>query len=109
MAGRPLTAYYVVLLAAVAIVAVVVISAGEKEKAQPGIAGGYDVSQGQACLGDQVDLRQSGQFVTLHRADGSSAGKLRFHQPRLTGDASCATGAARPVRATVRNGALQGS
>ena len=78
MAGRRLTAYYVVLVIAVAVVATLVLSAGAKEEPEPAIAGGYDVTQGQACLGEQIDLRQSGQFVGLRRADGSEAGKLRF-------------------------------
>ena len=80
MAGRRLTAYYVVLVIAVAVVATLVLSAGSEEEPQPAIAGGYDVTQGQACLGEQIDLRQSGQFVGLRRADGSGAGKLRFKE-----------------------------
>jgi Kef-type K+ transport system membrane component KefB len=109
MAGRRLTAYYVVLVIAVAVVATLVLSAGAKEKAQPSIAGGYDVSQGQACLGDQIDLRQSGQFASVQRADGSTAGKLRFKAGRLTGEASCLKGGRRPLRATVRGGAIVGT
>src|SRR5215210_6642388 len=109
MAGRRLTAYYVVLVAAVAVVAAVVLSSGESERAQPAIAGGYDVAQGQACLGEQVDVRQSGQFISLQRADGSGAGKLRFEDGRLTGDVSCAAGGSQPLRATVRGGAVQGT
>ena len=99
MAGRRLTAYYVVLVIAVAAVATLVLSAGAKEEPEPAIAGGYDVTQGQACLGEQIDLRQSGQFVGLRRADGSGAGKLRFKAPRLTGEASCLAGGTRPLRA----------
>src|SRR5215210_6525348 len=109
MAGRRLTAYYVVLIVAVAAVAALVLSAGSKEKAEPTIAGGYDVTQGQACLGDQVDFRQSGQFASVQRADGSGAGKLRFEDGRLTGEVTCAAGGAQPLRATVRGGAVQGT
>ena len=69
MAGRRLTLYYVALLIAVAVVATIVLSAGASEEAEPAIAGGYDVSQGNACLGDTFDLRQSGQFVSVQRAD----------------------------------------
>ncbi len=93
MAGRRLTAYYVVLLAAVAVVTTFVLSAGTDTDPQPAIAGGYDVTAGQACLGPQFDLRQSGQFVSMQRADGSTTGKLRFQDGRLTGDVSCLTGA----------------
>src|SRR5215210_5382751 len=109
MARRRLSAYYVILVIAVAAVATVVLAAGSKENAQPAIAGGYDVSQGQDCLGDQIDLRQSGQFVGAQRADGSRAGKLRFKEGRLTGEASCLKGAERPLRATVRAGVVEGT
>ena len=109
MAGRRLTAYYVVLVIAVAVVATLVLSAGSKEEPEPAIAGGYDVTQGQACLGEQIDLRQSGQFVGLRRADGSGAGKLRFKDGRLTGEASCLKGGTQPLRATVRSGAVAGT
>src|SRR5215210_2846076 len=109
MAGRRLTAYYVVLVAAVTVVAAVVLSSGESERAQPSIAGGYDVAQGQACLGDQVDVRQSGQFASIQRADASGAGKIRFEQGRLSGEVSCLKGGRQPLRATVRSGVIQGT
>ena len=99
MAGRRLTAYYIVLLAAVAVVATYVLSVGAETEPQPAIAGGYDVSPGEACLGDQVDLRQSGQFVSMQRADGSTVGKLRFENDRLTGDVSCLEGGTQPLEA----------
>ncbi len=99
MAGRRLTAYYIVLLAAVAVVATYVLSVGAETEPQTAIAGGYDVSPGEACLGDQVDLRQSGQFVSMQRADGSTVGKLRFENDRLTGDVSCLEGGKQPLEA----------
>jgi Kef-type K+ transport system membrane component KefB len=109
MAGRRLTLYYVVLLLSVAVIATVVLTAGAKEEAEPGIAGGYDVSQGQACVGEQIDIRQSGQFVSLQRADGSGAGKLRFEDGKLTGDVSCAEGGKQPLDSTVKDGAIKGT
>ena len=99
MAGRRLTAYYIVLLAAVAVVATYVLSVGAETEPQTAIAGGYDVSPGEACLGEQVDLRQSGQFVSMQRADGSTVGKLRFENDRLTGDVSCLEGGKQPLEA----------
>ena len=109
MHGRRLTAYYVVLIAAVAVVVTLVLSIGSDKHAQPGIAGGYDVSAGQACLGEQVQVTQSGQFVGLEHADGSGAGKLRFKTPRLTGDATCAKGGTRPLNALVHKGTIAGT
>jgi len=109
MVGRRLTIYYLVLVVAVAAVATLVLAAGAKEDPEPAIAGGYDVTQGQVCLGDQVDLRQSGQFVGLRRTDGSGAGKLRFENGRLTGEATCLDGDKQPLRATVRDGVVEGT
>jgi len=109
MAGRRLTIYYVVLAAVVALGAVVVFSLGADAKPQPAIAGGYDVAQGADCLGEQVDVRQSGEFVSFQRADGSKAGKLRFKAPRLTGDVSCANGEGRTLEATVRGTRITGT
>ena len=109
MAQGRLTVYYVVLVVAVAAVATLVLAAGAEETPQPSIAGGYDVSQGQACLGDQIDIRQSGQFVSVQRADGSGAGKLRFKEGRLTGEVSCLKGGHQPLQATVRSGVIDGT
>ena len=109
MARGRLTVYYVVLVVAVAAVATLVLAAGAEEKPQPSIAGGYDVSQGQACLGDQIDIRQSGQLVSVQRADGSGAGKLRFKEGRLTGEVSCLKGGHQPLQATVRSGVIDGT
>jgi Kef-type K+ transport system membrane component KefB len=109
MAGRRLTIFYVVLIAAVAVVATLVLTAGASEEAEPPIAGGYDVSKGNECLGDAFDLRQSGQFVSLQRADGSGAGKLRFENGKLMGDVSCLKGGKQPFDGTVDDGAVAGT
>ena len=109
MAGRRLTLFYVVLLVAVAAVATLVLSAGAKEEAEPAIAGGYDVTEGNACLGDTFDVRQSGQFVSVQRADASGAGKLRFENGELKGDLTCAEGGKQPLDATVKDGVIAGT
>ena len=58
--GR-LIAYYVLLALAVGAVAVIVLAVVPKPKAQPSIAGGYDLVPPNGCLGKQVNLSQSGQ------------------------------------------------
>jgi Kef-type K+ transport system membrane component KefB len=102
--NRRLIAYYAVLLAAVVAVAIVVFSAGSGEKAQPAIAGGYDVAAGADCLGPQVDVRQSGQFVALQRPDGTVAGRVRLRNGRLTGTVKCLSGASGPIAVPVKPG-----
>ena len=56
--GR-LIAYYVLLALAVGAVAVIVLAVVPKPKAQPSIAGGYDLVPPNGCLGKQVNLSQS--------------------------------------------------
>src|SRR4051794_19578321 len=114
--------YYVVLAAITAIVAVVVISAGNDEHGQPSIAGGYDLAGPNACLGapppaptgrplpdtappqpqvagPSFDVKQSGQFVNLSNIQGTLGGQLRLEDakgkqaPRpISGDVSCVNG-----------------
>ncbi len=96
---RTLIAIYVVMAIAVAIVAIVVISAGEDLEAEPSIAGGYDLAEPDPCLGTTFDLRQSGEFVNIENADNSLGGSLRTEQGRLTGDVSCVDGETAELRA----------
>ncbi|MEA2420946.1 MAG: hypothetical protein QOF55_45, partial [Thermoleophilaceae bacterium] len=119
---RRMTIYYIVLAAVTAVVAVLVISAGQDKKAQPSIAGGYDASGPVACLGapppkpsgaplpatapaqpavngPSFDVKQSGEFVNLTNTQSTLGAKLRLgggggaDTPRkLTGDVSCVNG-----------------
>ena len=100
--------FYAGLAIVAVVVTVVVVRLAGDVHAQPGIAGGYDVAAGRECLGRQVDVRQSGQFVVLQRADGSASGRLRFSGDRLTGTATCLDGTTRPVRARVQAGTVLG-
>ena len=100
---RQLAIYYALLVLAVTIVTIVVVQAGEDEKAQPSIAGGYDVQAPNACLGatpkpppgkqlppeappapkaagPSFDVKQSGQFVNLSNIQGTLGGKLRLDE-----------------------------
>ena len=106
---KRLVAYYLALAAFVVAGAIAVFAAGSDKDAQPPIAGGYDVGAGSECLGKQVDLRQSGQFISAQRPDGESAGKLRLHDPRLTGTVQCIAGGERELVARVRAGIIAGT
>ena len=122
MSKPKLTVYYVLLAAITAIVAIVVISAGQDKHAQPPIAGGYDASAPNPCLGPtppkptgaplpitapgqpaaggpSFDVKQSGEFVNFTNSQNTLGGKLRLNggkgkeTPRkLTGDVSCVNG-----------------
>ena len=116
-----MTIYYTILAAITAIVAIVVVSAGHDEKAQKPIAGGYDATAPNACLGatppkptgaplpatapaqpavggPSFDVKQSGQFVNFSNPQYTLGGKLRLHggtgdAPRkLDGDVKCVNG-----------------
>jgi len=103
--GR-LIAYYSLLALAVGAVAVIVLAVVPKPKAQPSIAGGYDLVPANGCLGKQVNLSQSGQFVDLEAVQGSAGGNLRFKDGRLTGGVSCQNGASGQLDARATSGRL---
>jgi len=114
--------YYVFLALAVAVVAALVVTAGEDKQAQPSIAGGYDLQGPNACIGTppapaqgkplpatappqaqvsgpSFDVKQSGQFVNLSNTQGTLGGKLRLEEKAgsdgsrpLTGDVKCVNG-----------------
>jgi Kef-type K+ transport system membrane component KefB len=109
MSSRRIPAYYAVLGLVTATVTVVVLAAGAGEDPQPSIAGGYDVAAGRACLGEQVDIRQSGEFLALQRPDGSSLAKPKLSGGRVRGTVSCADGRTATLDATVRDGVLAGT
>src|SRR3954471_19949401 len=106
--GR-MTIYYVVLAVVTAVVAIVVISSGKDEKAQPSIAGGYDAPGPAACLGaphppatgaplpataptepavigPSFDVKQSGEFVNFSNTQDTLGAKLRLKDGKLSGD-----------------------
>jgi Kef-type K+ transport system membrane component KefB len=76
---------YLVLAGGLAVCVTVSIYAGNDEKPAPAIAGIYRLTPNR-CLGDDVRVDQSGQFVDL------AGGKLRLRHGRLAGDVSCAGG-----------------
>ena len=76
--GRRLVAFYLVLAALTVASVALVIAAGADEEPQPEIAGGYHAAT-PACLGQEFDVKQSGQFVSLDGA-GELGGALRFEQ-----------------------------
>jgi Kef-type K+ transport system membrane component KefB len=106
---RRLLVYYLILAAAVGAIAVVVLAVLPKPKAQPGIAGGYDLVPAAGCLGAQADLSQSGQFVDLEAVQGDAGGNLRFRHGRLTGTVSCQDGHSAPLSARAAGGRLAGT
>ena len=106
---RRLVAIYAVMAVAVAIVAIIVIQAGEDRDPQPAIAGGYDTQGENACLGPKFDVKQSGQFVNLDNAKGTISGKLEFDEGKLTGDAECLDGNEQEMDATVAEGVMKGT
>src|SRR5919197_1923273 len=106
---KRLIAFYALLALAVAAVAVIVLVIVPKPKAQPNIAGGYDLLPPPGCLGRQANLSQSGQFVDLEAVQGSAGGNLRFRDGRLTGTVGCQDGSSGRLDARAASGRLVGA
>jgi len=85
--GMRLVFGYVAVAGGLALAAVFSINAGRDREAPPGIAGVYEATA-TSCLGTELTLTQSGQFVDLDGAGGVN-GKLRLRDDRLTGDVDC--------------------
>jgi Kef-type K+ transport system membrane component KefB/nucleotide-binding universal stress UspA family protein len=131
--GRLLAIYILLGLATAAILAVVA-AAGEDKQAMQSIAGGYDASGPDACLGappapspgpalpataptqppaggPAFDVKQSGRFVNVSNAAGTLGGRLELAEKadargarRLTGDVTCVNGRTQKLDATVTTG-----
>src|SRR3954470_1657920 len=108
--GRRLGAFYVALALVVAVAVAAVIAGADSAKSQPAIAGGYDITAGNACLGPQINVLQSGQFVSFEAPqDESIHAKLRLRDGKLTGDATCRSGEKRAIVAKPAERALVGT
>ncbi len=121
LAGR-LIGFYLIMAVTAAAVVILVINQGRTEHAQPVIAGGYDASAPNACIGKvpppakglplpstapaqaavtgpSFSVQQSGQYVDLTNNPRTLGGQLRLHTRvlpgggrRLTGTVNCVTG-----------------
>ncbi len=105
---RRLTLFYGLLAVMVVVVATLVISAGQDREAQKPIAGGYDVTRANACLGEKFDVKQSGRFVNFDNPDGSLGGRLEVDEGKLTGDVDCVGGGTVDFDGRAGNGRLVG-
>ncbi len=101
--------YYGLLAAMTAVVVVFVVSQGSDRHAQRAIAGGYDLAAGSPCLGQQFNLLQSGEFVTVEDPQSGAGGKLLFKGGRLTGTVNCADHRPARLDLTYSSGALAGT
>jgi Kef-type K+ transport system membrane component KefB len=105
-----LLTYYAILgvLTAAAITLVLVLGSHNRHP-QPAIAGGYTVATGSSCLGAELELAQSGEFVQLSNTAATLKGNLRFRDNRLKGMITCVDGDRAAFAATVAAGALHGT
>jgi len=89
-----------ILAAVTAIVIPIELAAGSGKHAQPGIAGGYMVSAGRACLGPTAQVMQSGRFVTISNTQSTLSGNLTLKNKHLTGTVTCVNHAKEAIDAT---------
>jgi Kef-type K+ transport system membrane component KefB len=110
---RRLLIFYPTLAVVAAVVCSIAISAGQDVKPQKSIAGGYDAAGSPAtlaCLGPKVDVKQSGQFVSLTNTLGTLGGALKVKDGHLTGDVRCVKGGGKPIDARAKGtGTLVGT
>ena len=110
--ARRLAVHYTLLALVTAGVLAFVFASGASKHAQPQIAGGYDVSGGSealACLGQKLELAQSGRYVTVSNAQSTVGGALTFVGGRLSGAVHCTGGHAMRIDAHVDGGVLAGT
>src|SRR5438093_700770 len=62
--------------------------AGAKRHAEPAIAGGYDVTAGQSCLGGAIELKGGGSSLRVER-DGRQIGLATYSAGKLSGRVAC--------------------
>jgi Kef-type K+ transport system membrane component KefB/nucleotide-binding universal stress UspA family protein len=132
--ARRFVAFYLVVAVVTAAVVVLVVDKGRHEHALPSIAGGYDASAPNPCLGKapapppgiplpptaptqprqagpSFNVLQSGQFVNINNNQGTLSGQLRLHSAadkgghHLTGTVSCRSGGSRKLDAVAIAGA----
>jgi Kef-type K+ transport system membrane component KefB len=84
---------YVSLLSVVALVVILSFRAGTARDHVLGVGGVFVVTEGMGtdCLGDTIELAQSGRFVSLEGANGVG-GQLLLEGRRLTGTVTCTDG-----------------
>jgi Kef-type K+ transport system membrane component KefB len=102
--GMRLVAGYVVVAGLLAASIAVSLSLGHHRHAAPSVAGFWKTSA--ACLGTNMELRQSGEFVDV---SGGPSGKLRLRGDHLRGTAHCAGGGTAALDLTVAGTKLTGT
>ena len=107
--SRPrLLVAYLLLALLTATGATFALVVGSGKRAEPEIAGGYDVTAGASCLATTFDLAQSGRFVSISDSAGSLNGELTWRNGRLSGSIGCVDGARAPLEAEIHDGVLAG-
>jgi Kef-type K+ transport system membrane component KefB len=109
---RRLAVYFALLAVLAAVATAGVLSLGADEQAEKQIAGGYDVTVANPCLGkagQQFDIKQSGRFVTMESNGSGPSGKLEVRDGRLSGDVECVDGGKAPIDARVQGESLRGT
>lgn len=93
-------ALYAVLAVATGAAFAVALALGGDVDAEKGVAGTYTIDPASSCLGAELEVRQSGQFLSLGaREGGRPSAKARLDGDAVTGDVQCLEGADGPIEA----------
>lgn len=107
---RSVAGLYGVIAVVTLLVLAVVLGTGHDREPEPEVAGTYAISPPSACLGAAVEVKQSGQFLTIGTPDGGRpSSKARLDGEEVTGEVKCLGGAGGPFEATLRDGRFTGS
>ena len=107
---RRLAVFYLTLVVALGAVFAFVLSERHGKHAQPAIAGPYAVAPSDACLGAHLDVKQSGQFVTIVAGEtGAAGGKVRLRSGVVSGTVTCIDGSSAKIELEPAPGTLQGT
>ena len=106
--GR-LTIFYVILAVFVAAGMAVGFSLGSGDEPEREVAGLYETTAPDPCLGESFDLRQSGQFGSISNADDTIGGSVTIEEGAITGTVDCIDGTTAEVELTAADGELSGN
>ncbi len=104
------TGLYAVLAVVTVAAFALVLGIGGDTGAEKGVAGTYTIEPPSSCLGVELEIKQSGQFLSLGtREGGKPSAQARLDGDQVTGDVQCLEGGDGPIEARITGERFTGS